>query len=246
MVLLFPIQLNTPSPSELKLESGRVIRYVAPPNANPNSHAGQDDVPSVVLRKNSLRFDQFSDWEGVNDVCHTLDSIVEIDMETDFFDGKTVLEIGFTTGLPAVYAYENGASEVALHCQSKPVLDLYCKPTLKRNNIPANKCKFSYGNLDDLAKALGGKKFDIILAPDLLNRSESDYEQLHDIINEAMAEGGICLFSSYTYYSSSDGSLDSFLSLVRAHRQFDSIERWSSPKTDIVPRKVYQLTRNFI
>ncbi|PAV83953.1 hypothetical protein WR25_21705 [Diploscapter pachys] len=201
MVLLVPIQPNTPSPSELKLESGRVIRYVAPPNANPNSHAGQDDVPSVI---------------------------------------------GFTTGLPAVYAYENGASEVALHCQSKPVLDLYCKPTLKRNNIPANKCKFSYGNLDDLLKALGGKKFDIILAPDLLNRSESDYEQLHDIINEAMAEGGICLFSSYTYYSSSDGSLDSFLSLVRAHRQFDSIERWSSPKTDIVQRKVYQLTRSFI
>lgn len=40
-------------------------------------------------------------------------------METDFFDGKSVLEIGFVTGLPSVYAFENGAEEIAMHTMDK-------------------------------------------------------------------------------------------------------------------------------
>ncbi|PIO54852.1 hypothetical protein TELCIR_23773, partial [Teladorsagia circumcincta] len=59
--------------------------------------------------------DQTVFWEGVNTLCQLLDAIVETEMETDFFEGKNVLEIGFATGLPSVYAYENGAAEVALH-----------------------------------------------------------------------------------------------------------------------------------
>lgn len=32
-------------------------------------------------------------WEGVNTLCQLLDAIVESEMETDFFEGKSVLEV---------------------------------------------------------------------------------------------------------------------------------------------------------
>ncbi|CAB3402904.1 unnamed protein product [Caenorhabditis bovis] len=222
---------------ELQLESGRNIKYVATRNANPKTHVGEE-LP--IMRKNS----HHTDWEGVNSLCQAIDQIVEIEMESDFFDGKSVLEIGFSTGLPSVYAFESGANEVALHTFTKTAMEVFCKPTLKRNNIPNNQTKFSFGSLEEMKKCLGGKKFDIILAPDLLNRSETEFELLHDIIDEALSFDGICLFSCSSYYTKVDGSLDAFLSLVKRRREFDAIERWSSPKTDIIQKKVVALIRS--
>lgn len=46
------------------------------------------------------------------------------------------------------------------------------------------------------------------------------------------------LLSSPTHYFTVESSLASFLDLVKRHRQFDVIERWSSPRTDVVQRKV--------
>ncbi|VDP48465.1 unnamed protein product [Heligmosomoides polygyrus] len=235
MVLLSTnIDNVTPVPCELKLESGRFIRYVAPKDANPcKEHYTLPCSPNG-------RVDQTVCWEGVNTLCQLLDAIVE----TDFFERKSVLEIGFATGLPSVYAYENGASEVALHCGSKTSLQMYCKPTLRRNAIPENKCKFSSGDLTQMKKAIGGKKFDVILAPELLHRKEEEFELVHQILDEALSHDGICFLSSPTHYFTVDSSLSSFLDLVKKYRKFDIMERWSSPRTDVVQRKVVQLTRS--
>ncbi|KAK5965006.1 hypothetical protein GCK32_014937 [Trichostrongylus colubriformis] len=173
-----------------------------------------------------------------------LDGIVETEAETDFFVGKNVLEIGFATGLPSVYAYENGAAEVALHSSSLTSLQMYCKPTLRRNAIPENKCKFSSGDLGEMKKAIGGKRFDVILAPELVYRGEEEFELVHQIIDEALSHDGICFLSSPTHYFTMDSSLCSFLDLVKKYRKFDVMERWSSPRTDVVQRKIIQLTRS--
>lgn len=135
--------------------------------------------------------DRHDDWEGVNTLCHVIDSIVNAEMETDFFDGKSVLEIGFVTGLPAVYAFENGAEQIAMHTSDKGSLELYCQPTLKRNNIPRNKTKVSFGSMQELREFLGGKKYDIILAPDLLNRQEAEFEDLHEVLHQGLSYDGI-------------------------------------------------------
>ncbi|VDM68554.1 unnamed protein product [Strongylus vulgaris] len=127
---------------------------------------------------------------------------------------------------------------------SKTSLQMYCKPTLRRNAIPENKCKFSSGNLAELKKSLGGKRFDVILAPELLNRSEDEFEMIHQILDEALSHNGICLLSTPSHYFTVDSSLTSFLDIVKRHRQFDVIERWSSPRTDVVQRKIVQLTRS--
>lgn len=251
MVLLSTnIDNVTPVPCELKLESGRFIRYVAPKDANPCkelcTRRAFEDVRMPQRRKSSSHegVDQTVCWEGVNTLCQLLDAIVETEMETDFFERKSVLEIGFATGLPSVYAYENGASEVALHCGSKTSLQMYCKPTLRRNAIPENKCKFSSGDLTQMKKAIGGKKFDVILAPELLHRKEEEFELVHQILDEALSHDGICFLSSPTHYFTVDSSLSSFLDLVKKYRKFDIMERWSSPRTDVVQRKVVQLTRS--
>ncbi|CAJ0597723.1 unnamed protein product [Cylicocyclus nassatus] len=251
MVLLSAnIDAVAPVPCELKLESGRYIRYVAPKDANPRKEVlcnGTFEELHITQRRKSSGsdgIDQTMCWEAVNSLCQMLDAIVESEMETDFFEGKSVLEIGFATGLPSVYAYENGAAEITLHCPSKTSLQMYCKPTLRRNAIPENKCKFSSGDLTEMKKALGGKRFDVILAADLLNRSEDEFEMVHEILDEALSHDGICLLSSPSHYFTVDSSLASFLELVKRHRQFDVIERWSSPRTDVVQRKVVQLTRS--
>ncbi|CAI2349415.1 unnamed protein product [Caenorhabditis sp. 36 PRJEB53466] len=241
MVISMPtIPSVAPINCELSLDSGRCIKYVATRNANPKSHVA-DELP--VIRKNSHQ-DHHDDWESVNNLCHIIDSIVTVEMETDFFDGKAVLEIGFVTGLPSVYAFENGADEIAMHTADKASLELYCRATLKRNSIPLNKTKLSFGTIEDLRKFLGGRKYDIILAPDLLNRQESEFEMVHELIHEALSYDGICLFSCRTHYANVDGSLNAFLQLAKRRREFDAIERWSSPRTDIIQQKVFQLTRS--
>ncbi|CAI5445720.1 unnamed protein product [Caenorhabditis angaria] len=241
MVFIAPtIESVAPVNCELQLESGRNIQYIAARNANPRGHVG-DQLP--IIRKSSFH-PIINDWESVNTLCHAIDNIVEIEMETDFFYNKSVLEIGFSTGLPSVYAFENGANEIAIYTNDNTNTELYCKPTLRRNNIPNNKTKVSAGTIQDLRKFLGGKKFDVILAPDLLNRSQAEFDLVHDLIEEAMANDGICLLSSLTYYHHVDGSLDAFLDLVKRRRQFDALEKWSSSKHDIIQQKVVQLTRS--
>ncbi|CAB3405569.1 unnamed protein product [Caenorhabditis bovis] len=105
----------------------------------------------------------YEDWEGVNSLCQAIDQIVEIEMESDFFYGKSVLEIGFSTGLPSVYAFESDANEVALHTFTKTAMEVFCKPTLKRNNIPNNQTKLSFGSLEEMKKCLGGKMLSVNL-----------------------------------------------------------------------------------
>ncbi|KAK6042827.1 hypothetical protein COOONC_19668 [Cooperia oncophora] len=196
------------------------------------------ELPQRKKSSTSEGVDQSVLWEGVNTLCQVMDAIVESEMETDFFEGKDVLEIGFATGLPSVYAYENGAAEVVLHSSSKTSLQMYCKPTLRRNAIPENKCKFSSGDLSQMKKAIGGKKFDVILAAELLYRHEDEFELAHEILDEALSHDGICFLSSPTHYFTVDSNLASFLDLVKKYRKFDVVERWSSPRTDVVQRKV--------
>ncbi|VDM52809.1 unnamed protein product [Angiostrongylus costaricensis] len=226
MVLLGTnVDAAAPTPCELKLESGRCIRYVAPKDAN---HRKELCSP----------LDQMVCWEGVNSMCWVLDCIIEEDKETDFFEGKNVLEIGFATGILSVFAYENGANEVALHSPSKSSLDLYCIPTIRRNAIPDNKCKFSSGDLSQMRKSIGGKKFDVILAAELLNRGEEEFDMVLQILDEALSHDGICFLSSPTHYFTVNSNLTTFIERVKIQRKFDVIERWSSPRTDVVQSKV--------
>ncbi|KAK0420232.1 hypothetical protein QR680_014576 [Steinernema hermaphroditum] len=233
---------------ELMLESGRQIYYVAPLDANPvrnmSNFVNENTYCMPTKRKGSYHDDSGAEeWHGVNSLCQAVDNAIEIEMDKDMFFGKSVLEIGFCTGLPSLYAWDNGASEVALHCYSKADLDIYVKPTMRRNNIPQNRCKFSSGDLAALKRALGGKKFDVVLAAELINTNESDFDAIHEIIELALADDGICLMSARAYYPGVNGNLPSFLDLVKLRGRFDVFVRWQSPKTEIIPRKVVQLTR---
>ncbi|TKR64761.1 hypothetical protein L596_025246 [Steinernema carpocapsae] len=232
---------------ELMLESGKQIYYVAPLNANPvrnmSNFVNENTYSNPTKRKGSCHDDSDEEWHGVNALCQAIDNAITIDMEKDMFFGKSVLELGFCTGLPSLFAWDNGASEVALHCYSKADLDLYVKPTMRRNNIPLNRCKFSSGDLAACKRALGGKKFDVVLASELINTNESDFKAIHEIIELALADDGICLMSAKAYYPGVNGNLPSFLDLVKVRGRFDVFYRWQAPKTEIIPRKVVQFTR---
>jgi len=183
-------------------------------------------------------------WDGANDLCQFTDNCIEIEKDVEMFEGKRVLEIGFCTGLPSVFAFENGASSVTLHCLDPTSLSSFVKPTLGRNNVPRNRSKFSSGDLEGCRRALNGQKFDVILAAELINTEESEFEAIHELLDSALAPNGIVLFSSRPYYSHCSGSLPTFLDLVKVKGVFDADIRWTSSKSDSAPRKVVQLNRS--
>ena len=97
VLLVSPVNTLAPAPCELRLDSGRTIRYMAPKSANPRSEiGGLETEPNFPGRKRSLSEKlALEDWEGVNSLTHTLDLIVEVDLETELFHGKKVLEVTF-------------------------------------------------------------------------------------------------------------------------------------------------------
>ncbi|KAJ1372119.1 hypothetical protein KIN20_034196 [Parelaphostrongylus tenuis] len=128
MVLLGTnVDAAAPAPCELKLESGRFIRYVAPKDANHRKdlccRTTFDEVrmPRRKMSAGHDALDQMVCWEGVNSMCRVLDSIIEGDKETDFFESKNVLEIGFATGILS-----------CMHTKMVPMKSLY---TVHRNPL---------------------------------------------------------------------------------------------------------------
>lgn len=96
MVLLaVPLNSLAPTTCELRLDSGRTLRYMAPESANPRTEiSGLDSEPSFTGRKRTLSERlALEDWEGVNTLTHALDLTVEVDLETSLFHGKKVLEV---------------------------------------------------------------------------------------------------------------------------------------------------------
>jgi predicted nicotinamide N-methyase len=135
---------------------------------------------------------QFNDrWEGVADLCQALDDMMIIEKDDELFLGKSILELGFTTGIPSTLAMDSGANEISLHSWDKLTQDAYVKPTIRRNAIPKNMCKFSAGDLQTCLRSLGGKKFDVVLAPEYICDDEENFEQLHDILDAALAPNGL-------------------------------------------------------
>lgn len=99
VILAAPVNILAPTPCELRLDSGRTIRYMAPESANPRTEiSGLETEVNVPYRKRAGSFSSqdrliMEDWEGVNILTHALDIIVEVDLETELFHGKKVLEV---------------------------------------------------------------------------------------------------------------------------------------------------------
>lgn len=236
---------------ESAMDSGRRIYYVAPRKYSALLSADSEniDIGLGVTRKLSGSngigsTDEADKWEGANELCQFTDNCIEIEKNIEMFEGKRVLEIGFCTGLPSVFAFANGASSVTLHCLDPSTLNSFVKPTLRRNNVPRNRSKFSSGDLESCKRALNDQKFDVILAPELINTEESEFEAIHQILDAALAANGIVLFSARPFHSNCSGSLPTFLDLIKLKGCFDADTRWTSSKSDAAPRKVIQLNRS--
>uniref|UniRef100_A0AC34FHI6 Uncharacterized protein n=1 Tax=Panagrolaimus sp. ES5 TaxID=591445 RepID=A0AC34FHI6_9BILA len=229
--------------SELHMESGQIIRYVGPMSLD---GAEMNDHQQVVLlaQEKRLLFGDVSEeaekWAGVSDLCQAMDHIVEIEKETELFKGKRILEVGFCTGLPSVYALEHGAVEATL---DNDALNNYIKPTIRKNNI-GKSVNYITCDIEQLRDEFETNKYDIILAPELVNTKPEYFEQIHDMLKLALAHNGMIFFSGRTHYNSSDGSISAMLDLMKSKNCFDIMERSTfnnSVRNETAPRKVVQL-----
>lgn len=230
--------------SELRLGSSRCIRYVAPLTVE-IAAAATNDKKIVPTMKRTDYFLINDAWEGVGEMCQAIDDVMEIEKETELLIGKSVLEIGFATGLLSVLALNSGASEVTVHTWNKLILDSYIKPTMRRNNVPRNMYKFNSSDMQNCLQSLGGKKYDVILAPEFICADECNFPVLHDILDAALAPDGIIFLSGRSFYPNVSGSMPAFMELIKTRGCFDAFIRWTSPKTELAPRKLVQLSRRF-
>ncbi|KAE9548309.1 hypothetical protein FO519_008476 [Halicephalobus sp. NKZ332] len=231
--------------NEIHMDSGRVLRYVAPVLLD---HENNNDHQQVIMLAQEKRLlfgdvnDELDKWIGVREMCQTIDNLIEIEMETDLFSKKSVLEVGFTSGLPSVCAMEHGANDVTIYSSNSTNLDTYVKPTLRRNNIRKG-VRYITGEVEDLKKSIADKKYDVILAPELVNTKQEYFEEIHDLLDLCLAKNGIIIFSGRTHYNTCDGNMASMLDLIKSKNCFDVVDRFPTPRNDTAPRRVVQLVR---
>jgi predicted nicotinamide N-methyase len=232
--------------SELHMESGKIIRYVAPMTLDCTEMNEHQQVVLLAQEKRLLFGDiseEAEKWAGVSDLCQAIDHIVEIEKETELFKGKRILEVGFCTGLPSVYGLEHGAAEATLVCTDNDALSNYIKPTIRKNNI-GKLVNYITCDIEQLRDEFESNKYDIILAPELVNTKQEYFEQIHDMLKLALAHNGMIFFSGRTHYNSCDGSMSAMIDLIKSKNTFDVMERSTfnnSIRTETAPRKVVQL-----
>jgi hypothetical protein len=177
--------------NEIRLNSTRVVKFTSPQNVNFDE--GENDQYIFRRRGSSNQFNNPCNdaWLGIQEFCQALDDMIVIEKDKELFIGKSVLEIGFSTGIPSVFALDCGASEITVHSWDKQSMATYVEGTIRRNAIPKNLCKFNTGELEACLESLGGKKFDVILAPELIHTSEENYGTIVEILNAALADHGI-------------------------------------------------------
>ncbi|KAK6101292.1 hypothetical protein QQG55_4030 [Brugia pahangi] len=229
----------------LELESGLKINYVAPVHAVPSKeNSSTENSTGLVPRKRSFieGSDPWEYWEGVFEMCYALDHAIQFETD-DLVKGCQVLEIGFCTALPSVFAIKNGAKHITLHSNNTEMMESCVKSTLSRNKIKNVQHRLLYSSLEDLRKLVGRNEFEVIFVVEFFNSQKNQFEEIHDFIDYALANNGICLFESRMFYINCESSLHEFLDLVKMKGKFDIYTRWSTPKSEITQRKVIQLTR---
>uniref|UniRef100_A0AC34QBN9 Methyltransferase type 11 domain-containing protein n=1 Tax=Panagrolaimus sp. JU765 TaxID=591449 RepID=A0AC34QBN9_9BILA len=244
VVIQTPSEMIATTNNEFCMMSGNSLHYVAPVSLI----TGNNDYQQVVMLVQEKRLlfgdvnDEFDKWVGVGEMCQAIDNLVEIDQETGLFNGKTVLEVGFTSGLPSVYAMNHGAKSVTIYNESSSLMDAYVKPTMRRNNLNEN-VEYLTGDFENLRNILQNKKFDVIIAPEMVNTKLADFEEIHEILDQILADNGIVIFSGRTHYSTCDGNMPAMLDLIKSKNSFDVIDRSQLFTNQTVPRKIVQLIR---
>ncbi|VDO43818.1 unnamed protein product [Onchocerca flexuosa] len=140
----------------LELESGLKIDYVAPAHAvSLKESSSTENSMGFVLRKRSFMdgSDPWEDWEGVFEMCYALDHAVRFETDT-LVKGCKVLEIGFCTGLPSVFALKNGAKHITLHSNNNELMESCMKSTLSRNKIRNLQHRIVCRSLEDFRKLM--------------------------------------------------------------------------------------------
>jgi hypothetical protein len=86
-------------------------------------------------------------------------------------------------------------------------------------------------------------KYDIIIAPELVNTKQEYFEQIHDMLEMALAPNGMIFFSGRTHYNRCDGSMSAMLDIIKSKNCFDIMERSiiNPTRSETAPRKVVQL-----
>lgn len=225
--------------NELKLNSSRCIRFVAPMEVEL-----ENTLEALPTIKRGDHEHQLNDsWQGVAEMCQAIDDFVENEKDSELLLNRSILELGFSTGLPSLLALDSGAADVTIHSLDKLSSQLFLAPTFERNQISQTLYKFENGDLQSLQN-LATKKFDVILAPELTATDEELFPLLHEILDAALAPNGIILLSARPFYEHCSGSIQGFLDLIKQRGVFDAHVRWTSPKHDHAPRQLVQLTRN--
>uniref|UniRef100_A0A914XZ55 Methyltransferase domain-containing protein n=1 Tax=Panagrolaimus superbus TaxID=310955 RepID=A0A914XZ55_9BILA len=230
--------------NEICMESGN-ISFIAPIILDSTKTNESQQLVHLAREKRLLFGDsnkEIEKWNGVKDFCQALDNLVEIQKETTLFFGKKVLEIGFSTGVPSIYALEHGAKDVTVVYSTEEALRTHIEPTMSRNNAN-DRVNYIFGDFDDLTTKVVTQKFDVIFAPEIVYTKQRNFEKIHKFLKSLLASDGLILISGRTYYHNCDGNMSSMIDMIKRKNQFDIIDRTSRSllRYETAPRKIVQI-----
>ncbi|VDN39367.1 unnamed protein product [Gongylonema pulchrum] len=82
-------------------------------------------------------------------------------------------------------------------------MDTYVKPTLTRSKVKNEQHRTFCSSLEEIRNLVKPREFDVILAVEMFNTDKIKFEEIHDLIDYALSNDGICcrarLYSAYDH-----------------------------------------------
>ncbi|CAB3403114.1 unnamed protein product [Caenorhabditis bovis] len=225
----------------LKLANGREVNYLnevevqilMDENGGKTKYADElDGVEASDITTHKYE-GGFKIWECTIDLCEYIEE------NSEFFQGKNVLELGCGAALPSILAAIHGANEVVVQDFNASVIEFFTMPNLASNEHHAKLSSFAIA-WDEVAEKVANRHFDVILSSETIY-NEADYMHLHNAIAATLAENGVAWIAAKFFYFGVGGSVPSFCDFVNRHGTLTAKEIKVIDAS--VPRRIVELKR---
>ncbi|CAJ0952693.1 unnamed protein product, partial [Mesorhabditis belari] len=199
----------------LRLTSGRELHFIDEETvkANLQERGFENDTAFIQLGHSDLEPNQYEGglkvWECTKILCDFIEDNAER------FQGKSVLELGCGSALPAILSKEIGAEEVAAQDFNSSVIDCFTLDNVLANGLSKGSLKLMAASWVDLPGQLSNKSFDIVIASETIYNT-SNYEAFHLAIDHSLKEDGVAWIVAKEFYFGLGGSAFVFLDFVKS------------------------------
>ena len=123
--------------------------------------------------------------------------------------GKTVMDMGCGHGLLGIAAMKSGADCCYFQDFNKEVVDTLTLNNAIINDLDTSRCRFVYGDWDNLVGMQANEKFDLLLGAEVIYKEEN-YPKIIRFLRKYLKPDGKAILANKCYYFGVGGNMDDF------------------------------------